>query len=58
MKCPYNVNYQIVTQSKMEYNDEGQMTINTNIQNQTVQMIECIKEECAAFEDGKCRYRG
>ena len=58
MKCPYNVNYQIVTQSKMEYNDEGQMTINTDIQNQTVQMIECIKEECAAFEDGKCRYRG
>ena len=57
MKCPYTANCQIVTQSKMEYNEDGQMTISTEIQNQELQLIDCLKEECAAFRDGQCHYK-
>ena len=58
MKCPYTANYRIITQCSREYDEDGQMTISTDIQNQEVQLIDCLKEECAAYKDGQCNYRG
>lgn len=59
-KCPYAVNRQIVTQTKMEYNDEGQQTSWQEVQNNAAVFVNCLGEQCGAFNEstGKCEYRG
>jgi len=59
MKCPYAVNRQVTTQSIMQYNEEGQQTSWTEYQNNTAQFVNCLKEECGAYnpDTGRCEYK-
>lgn len=58
MKCPYAVNIQQYTQSMNGYDEDG------NLVNESTMMVElhpfadCLKEECAAWRDGACGYKG
>lgn len=58
MKCPYTVHSRSVIQETYEYNDEGYQTATTRIENNTAKMVECEKENCGAWHDGKCCYAG
>lgn len=57
MVCPYAVNRKVVTQSRIQYNDDGQQTSWVEAQTNTAEFVECQKENCAAFQDGKCCYK-
>lgn len=53
MKCPYN--HGKVTECIQQTHDENgflvqQMTITMR------QLMECAKEECGAWQDGRCNY--
>lgn len=56
MKCPYAVHRKTITQSHIEYDDEGKQTDWTEIQNNTAFFVECQKENCGAWQDSKCCY--
>lgn len=60
MKCPYAVNRQITTQTVIEYNEEGQETGSTVFSGNTAQFVDCLKEECGAYnaDTKKCEYKG
>ena len=59
MKCPYAVNRNIVTQSKVKYDDNGNQTDWMEVQNNKAEFTECLKEECGAYnaEKSKCEYK-
>jgi hypothetical protein len=54
MICPYAVNRVIKTEIK--YDDEGKET--ESIQVQFAKFLLCAQEECGAWKDGRCAYRG
>lgn len=59
MKCPYAVNRQTTTQCMIEHNEEGQQTGWTEYQNNQASFIDCLKEECGAYnpETSRCEYK-
>ena len=60
MKCPYAVNRQTVTQTSIQLNEEGNQTGYTEYQNNTAVFVDCLKEECGAYnaDTKKCEYKG
>jgi len=54
--CPYAVNRKVVTQTRMTYDENGQQTSWMEAQQNTAEFVKCQKEECGAFQDGKCCY--
>jgi len=56
MICPYAVNRKVVTQTRMTYDENGQQTSWMEAQQNTAEFVECQKENCGAFHDGKCCY--
>ena len=56
MYCPYAVNRQLVQQTTYEYNDDNYQTLQQTIEHNTAEFVECKKELCGAWHDGKCRY--
>ena len=56
MVCPYAVNREIVQQSTREYNTDSVETFYNLIENNTATMLPCKKEECGAWQEGKCCY--
>lgn len=56
MKCPYTIHRHNVSQEKYEYDDEGKQILTTRIENSKAEMIDCEKENCGAWKDGKCCY--
>lgn len=56
MICPYAVNRKTVTQSKIEYDENGNQTAWVEIQNNNASFLKCQKEYCAVFRDGRCCY--
>lgn len=60
MKCPYAVNRQVVTQTSIQLNEEGNQTGYTEYQNNTAVFVDCLEEECGAYnaETKKCEYKG
>ncbi len=58
MKCPYAVHRRIVSQTKFEYNEDGTVLCQTTVDNNTAQMLECAREDCGAWQGGRCNYRG
>ena len=60
MKCPYAVNRQVVTQTSIQLNEEGNQTGWTEYQNNTAVFVDCLEEECGAYnaETKKCEYKG
>lgn len=57
MKCPYACNITVITQNINEYEDSNVKFLE---QKQIIkrQYIECKKEKCGAWCDGKCNYKG
>ncbi len=58
MKCPYAVNRQTVTQTTMQYDENGRQTCYTEYQNNTAKFVDCLEEECGAYnaDTKKCEY--
>ena len=58
VKCPYAVDRRTVAQVSYEYNEEGVPVFQQTVENNTASFLECLREECGAWQDGRCRYRG
>ncbi len=58
MICPYVVNRKIVRHTEMIFNDELEEIGHDYIENNIAQCMACQKENCGAWLDGKCHYRG
>lgn len=57
MKCPYAVNSTRVNQWKYEYDAEGRGSFTELVERECDLFVECLKDECAVFRDGKCNFR-
>lgn len=58
MKCPYAVNRHTVSQTNIEYNEEGVQTFQQTVENNTASFVDCLEENCGAWRDGRCEYCG
>lgn len=58
MKCPYAVNVQQYTQSVNEYDEEGNLVNESTMMLEFHPFAECPEMECAAWQDGRCQYKG
>ena len=57
MKCPYNFKCETQVQKWKQSPDENQILKNGTTVTQTVyELMDCMKEECGAWHDGKCCY--
>lgn len=58
MKCPYTIlDAAQVTTNYYEYNENGDLTLNRCTLTEQRDLMDCLKEECAAWRDGRCTYR-
>ena len=59
MKCPYNTKSQTdILQWKQEFEDETNQPINGQQVTRTeFELMDCLKEQCMAYCDGKCNYK-
>lgn len=57
MKCPYAVDRHCVTQTHFEYDEEGVETFRQTVEDNTAEFVDCLKDGCAAWRDGRCQYR-
>lgn len=58
MKCPYNIEITQICQSAYFYKDEDKIaSVITGLSEQH-RFTECLKEECAAYKNGECTYKG
>ena len=59
MKCPYAVSRKIVTHTTMQYDENGNQTGYTEYQNNAAEFVNCLGEECGAYnaEAKKCEYK-
>ena len=58
MKCPYAVHRITTTTTEHQYDEESKhIRTNEETTNQAV-FVDCMKEECGAWQNGKCNYRG
>lgn len=58
MKCPYAADRKIMTTQNILYDDEGNQIGMTEIITNNASFTECLKEECGAYKDSECHYRG
>ena len=59
MKCPYAVHRKIITKCNINYDEETQQQTNwLEVQSDFAEFSECLKENCGAWYDGRCRYHG
>lgn len=58
MKCPYSLNVQRVNQWAYEYDDEGRGSFTELIEREGVSFVDCLREECGAFYEGRCHFQG
>ena len=59
MKCPYAVSRKVVTQTTMQYDENGCQTSYTEYQNNQAEFVNRLEEECGAYnkETQKCEYK-
>jgi hypothetical protein len=57
MVCPYNRKNQTnIIQWKQEYNEDGQAYFLTQISKDSFELMDCKREECGAWHNGRCHY--
>ncbi|WHH58471.1 hypothetical protein [Petroclostridium sp. X23] len=56
MKCTYACNVEQVNQNRYEFDDDGRNTFHEHKLIELKHYIECLKEECGAWYDGRCHY--
>lgn len=58
MKCPYAVNRKTVSQTTFEYDENGVQIFRQTVDNNTASFVASLEENCGAWKDGCCQYRG
>lgn len=58
MKCPYCCSHQTVQGIAYEYNEDGIVTMQILIENNDIKLHDCLREECGAWQNGRCAYVG
>lgn len=59
MKCPYIFpSSTYTTQDYYGYDADGKCTVHIHMSDEKSPMMDCLREACAAWQDGKCRYQG
>lgn len=58
IKCPYAVNRQIITQTVIEYDEDGNQGGVREVMNNKAYFIDCLKDKCGAYKDCECHYKG
>lgn len=58
MKCPYCCGHKTVQQITFDYDDDGRTTMQTLVENQDIELHDCLREECGAWRDVRCGYVG
>ena len=58
MKCPYAVHRKIVTKYEYEYDEDGKTTEAKEVSTSQAFLIDCVEDECGAWQNGKCNYKG
>lgn len=59
MKCPYHTEKVVqVNQNTYEYDEDGYNTFHHHKLIEKKHLMECLKENCAAWEKGHCNYKG
>lgn len=57
MICPYCLGrVEQINQNRYEYDDEGRTDFYEHKMIETRHIMECQKENCAAWHDGRCHY--
>lgn len=56
MKCPYAVSRHTVSQTVFEYDEDGKQTFQQTTEHNNAEFVDCLKEECGAWCDGRCQY--
>lgn len=54
MKCPYIFKIEQQTQTTYAYNDDGAVTVEGSLLNETQTPLDCLEDECAAWQEGRC----
>lgn len=58
MKCPYVVHTQAITQQSNRFSEDGSLRVLVEIQNSVAVFPDCLKEDCGAWKNGQCCYKG
>lgn len=57
MKCPYIVDYITVLTDHFKYNDENLNVCSYQYKSDMQIMHDCLQQDCAAWQNGKCTYK-
>lgn len=58
MKCPYIQKQVTVEETAQEFDDNQCCTNLTTTTVKNIKLPDCLREDCAAWDDGRCAYRG
>lgn len=59
MKCPYTVDQVIqINVNRYKFDENGNCTSHQHKLVEQRGLTDCLREECAAWQDGRCQYRG
>ena len=58
MKCPYIQRQITVEETAQEFDDNFNCTDITTTTVKNIELPDCLREDCAAWNDGHCAYRG
>lgn len=58
MKCPYIQKQVTVEETAQEFDDNQCCTDITTNTIKNIELPDCLREDCAAWNDGRCAYRG
>ena len=58
MKCPYIQKSITVEETAQEFDDNFNCTAITTETVKNIELPDCLREDCAAWNDGHCAYRG
>ena len=58
MKCPYIQRQITVEETVQDFDDNFNCTAITTETVKNIELPDCLREDCAAWNDGRCAYRG
>lgn len=59
MKCPYTVDQTVqINVNLYTFDESGNCTKHRHELVEQRDLMDCLREECAAWRDGRCEYRG
>lgn len=59
MKCPYNSDQTVqINVNRYTFDENGNCTKHRHKLGEQRDLMGCLREECAAWQYGRCQYRG